>query len=387
MILRGLELVGTDRPRCDVGVSGGMFTRVGQVESRRPAEAPVEAEVAFTDAIACPGLVNSHDHLEFDLYPSLGHRHYGDYVEWGADIHSRDAKTIAAIESLPRRLRLEWGALKNLLAGVTTAAHHGPTTDDVALASLPIACVQRGSSIHSLRLGGHWRWRLNAPWPREPYVFHVAEGTSDAARREVDELVRWNLFGRELVAVHALAMNEARADRFRAVVWCPLSNEFLFGATADVGRLKARTAILFGTDSTLTADWNLWVHLRRARASGVLSDEELFASLTSTPAEVWRLPQVGRIDEGHVASLLVARKKRENRWDAFFAIDPEDLLLVLHRGVVLLVDASVQDVEVAAPSTRIRINGSEKRVAADVGRLLERIRAQGVEPNVPIALA
>ena len=246
----------------------------------------------------------------------LGHKHYGDYVEWGKDIHSRDAKTIAAIESVPRRLRLEWGALKNLLAGVTTVAHHGPASDDPFLASLPIACVREGCSIHSLRLGGRWRWRLNEPWPREPYVFHLAEGTSDAARREVDDLVRWNLFGRELVAVHALAMNEAQADRFRAVVWCPLSNQFLFGATADVGRLKARTAILFGTDSTLTADWNLWVHLRRARAAGVLSDEELFASLTSVPAGIWRLLHAGRIDDGHVASLLVARKKHENRWDA-----------------------------------------------------------------------
>jgi cytosine/adenosine deaminase-related metal-dependent hydrolase len=386
MILRGLELVGTDRPRCDVGMSGGVFTHVGEVASRGPAAVHVD-EVAFTDAIACPGLVNSHDHLEFDLYPLLGHRHYGDYVEWGEDIHSRDAKTIAAIESLPRRLRLEWGALKNLLAGVTTAAHHGPTTDNPALASLPIAGVRRGSSIHSLRLGGRWRWRLNAPWPREPYVFHLAEGTSDAARREVDELVRWNLFGRELVAVHALAMNETQADRFRAVVWCPLSNEFLFGATADVGRLKARTAILFGTDSTLTADWNLWEHLRRARSAGALSDEELFASLTSTAAAVWRLPQAGRIDEGHEATLLIARKKHENRWDAFFAIDPEDLLLVVHRGAVLLADASVQDVDVAAPNTRIRINGSEKRVAADVGRLLDGIRSQGVEPTIPIALA
>ncbi len=387
MILRGLELVGTDRPPCDVRVSGGVFTHVGQVASRRAAAGPVDAEVAFTHAIACPGLVNSHDHLEFDLYPSLGHRHYGDYVEWGEDIHSRDGKTIAAIESLPRRLRLEWGALKNLLAGVTTAAHHGPATDNPALASLPIACVPRGSSIHSLRLGGRWRWRLNAPRPREPYVFHLAEGTSEAARREVDELVRWNLFGRELVAVHAVAMNAAQADRFRAVVWCPLSNEFLFGATADVAHLKARTAILFGTDSTLTAGWNLWVHLRRARAAGVLSDQELLASLTSTPARVWRLPQAGRIDEGNVASLLIARKKHQNRWDAFFAIDPEDLLLVIHKGVVLLADVSVPDVDVAAPSTRIRINGSEKRVAADVGRLLEGIRSRGVEPNIPIALA
>ena len=389
MILRGLELVGSDRPLSDVVVSGGTIARVRTaIASRVQLPAPGEAELAFTNAIASPGLVNSHDHLEFDLYPSLGHRRYGDYREWGDDIHACDATTIAAMESLPRRLRLEWGALKNLLAGVTTTAHHGPSGDDQALESLPIACIQRGTSIHSVHLGGRWRWRLNAPWAsgaREPYVFHVGEGTSDDAHREIDELIRWNVFARELVAVHAIAMSDAQAPHFRAVVWCPLSNEFLFGATADVAGLKGRTAILFGTDSTLTANWNLRTHLRHARAAGVLSDEELFASLTTTAADVWRLPPSG-IQEGAPANLVVARKKHEHRWDAFFAIDPEDLLLVLHGGVALLADASVKGVDVAAPNTRIRINGSEKTVATDVGRLLTGIRAGGVEPNIPFVL-
>ena len=377
MILRGVELVGEDTRARDIVVSGPVITRVADVSSASTDAGPV---VEFGDAVAFPGLTNSHDHLEFNAYPSLGHGPYADYVEWGRDIQRRDAEVIASVERVPRAARLRWGALKNLLCGVTTVAHHGHRRDD--LTGLPIDTVS-ATSIHSVRLGRSWRWRLNAPFRPGPYVFHVGEGTSPAARLEVAELVRWNLLRRPLVGVHAIGMRADEARRFLAVVWCPASNEFLYGAHADMGALKHGTSVLFGTDSTLTADWSLWSHLRRARALGGLDDAELFAAVTETAARVWGRPHAGRLRAGYDADIVIARKKAPSRWDAFFGIDPEDILLVLHAGTVVLSDTSLDLAPRPGAHAVVCVGGRKKRVAEDVPSIVAALRRCGVVAEPP----
>src|SRR5438093_13599564 len=86
-------------------------------------------DIDFEGALAFPGLVNSHDHLEFNCYEQLGGGTYRDYVEWGDGIHLRHAKQIAAVEAVPRSLRVRMGIAKNLLCGVTAVAHHGPRVE------------------------------------------------------------------------------------------------------------------------------------------------------------------------------------------------------------------------------------------------------------------
>jgi cytosine/adenosine deaminase-related metal-dependent hydrolase len=381
VILGGVELVGDEKPARDVVVSG---TRIARVTEAHAADASTDGpRVDLTGALAFPGLINSHDHLEFNLYPPLGHATYGDYVAWGDDIHRRDHELIASIEHVPRSERLRWGALKNVLCGVTTVAHHGEARDD--LSGLKVG-VPRATSIHSVRQGRRWRWQLSAPVDRSPYVVHVGEGTSLAARREVDQLLRWNLWRRPLIAVHAMAMDVEQAARFRAVVWCPVSNEYLYGATADIASLSRRTTILLGTDSTLSGDWNLWSHLRRARALGALADRTLFDAVTQTAARTWGAGTdgVGAITAGLAADVVVARKKVHNRWDAFFAIDPEDILLVLRGGAVLLADASLDVPLPEGPRSVIRLGQREKRVAEDVPGLLACLQGFGVASNLPI---
>jgi SAM-dependent methyltransferase len=379
MILRGVTLVGEAGGARDLVVSGHTLAGVEERAAVSTARGPV---FDCAGAIAFPGLTNSHDHLEFNLYPALGHRHYADYAEWGADIHHHDAAAIARIERVPRNLRLRWGALKNVLCGVTAVAHHGPARDD--LSRLPIGCI-RTTSIHSLRGAPRWRWRLNAPVGGSPVVVHIGEGTSRAAAQEIDELLRWNLLRRSLVAVHAIGMLPDQARRFRAVVWCPISNEFLYGTTPDVARWKEDTIVLFGTDSTVSADWNLWSHLRRARALGYLDDRELFDALTRSAATAWRRHGTGALAPGLRANLVVARRMAGDPWDAFFALDPEDILLVLKDGVPVLQDTSFGPASAMPPRSSVLCLGASKKwVAEDVPALLTGLRTFGVEPNLPI---
>ena len=378
MILRGATIVGGGPDPVDVVVTGERIERVGA-----PGGAAVSKGRTVVDvggAMVFPGLVNSHDHLEFDLYPPLGHGPYPDFLAWGEDIHRRDAQTIGRVESVPRAARVRWGVLKNLLAGVTAVADHGGTA--AARAIWPLRLLP-GTSIHSVALDRGWRRRLWAPWHRPPFVAHVAEGVSAAAARDADGLVRWNVFGRDLFAVHGIAMTPAQARRFRAVIWCPLSNEFLYGASADIRALKQRAAILFGTDSTLSGPWSFWDHLRRARAIGALDDASLFAAVTDEASRLWEGRPARRIAAGAVADLVVARRGDGASWDAFYACEPGDIRLVLRAGAPVLADDAV-GVGVAAGS-RITVGGRPKTVAMDVPALLAAIRTCGVPPNIELS--
>src|SRR5579859_431298 len=227
------------------------------------------AQLDFENCLAFPGLINSHDHLHFNLFPRLGNRIYSDYVEWGADIHAVNQKEIDTILTIPKPMRAQWGVYQNLLNGVTTVVHHG---EYLPLAAPVIEVFQRCNMLHSVRQEKNWKWKLNRPFVQPwPFVIHAGEGTNPEARREIDSLARWNFFKRKLIAIHGVAMNEGQAGSFSALVWCPKSNFFLLNQTADIPRLRQKTAVLFGTDSTLTASWNVWEQLRFARSLGMLA--------------------------------------------------------------------------------------------------------------------
>ena len=73
-----------------------------------------------------PGLVNAHDHLEFALFPRLGRGPYPNAAAWARDVYHPDRSPVREHLAVPKELRLLWGGLRNLLAGVTTVWHHNP---------------------------------------------------------------------------------------------------------------------------------------------------------------------------------------------------------------------------------------------------------------------
>lgn len=350
MILRNVETLGAPGIH-DVVIPGGDYT------------------LDLKGALAFPGLINSHDHLEFNCYEQLGAGRYQDYVEWGKAIHDHYAKQISEVESIPRALRIRIGIVKNLLCGVTAVAHHGsnPECD-----SSPVQVIAGTRSVHSPRLG-----RLSAMLipGGSAVVVHVGEGVGPEAEREIDDFLRWNIWRKRLIAVHGIAMRPDQARRFSAVVWCPVSNEFLFGATAPIAPLKDKTVILLGTDSTLTAPWNIWDHIRRARELGALTDNELIAALTANAERVWNLP--ARTD------IVVARKKGEDPLKAFFDINPEDILLVSRGGAVVLVDGSLRGhAGIDEKLFPVTVNGTEKFIVEDFPTLAAALRSY--LPSIPL---
>lgn len=352
-----------------------------------PAGKPDEQSgVNFDNAIVFPGLINSHDHLDFNLFPNLGNRTYANYTEWARFIHQHYQKEISDVLSIPKYLRAQWGIYKNLLCGVTTVVNHG---DPLLIEDALINVVQPVNNLHSVGFEKHWKLKLNYPLRRkQPYVIHIGEGVDDLAYREISQLLSWNLLKKKLIAVHGVSMTPEQASRFSALVWCPVSNQYMFNAMANIHELKHQTSILFGTDSTLTAHWNIWEHLRAARATAQLQDSELFQSLTTTAARIWKL-NCGNIAAGSFADLVVARRKTTGSfYSNFYALEPEDIFLVIWKGQIRLFDENLLDqlsrFILPEDFSAIHVKGKMKYVAGDLPALLNKVSSYHQNVNFPI---
>jgi cytosine/adenosine deaminase-related metal-dependent hydrolase len=370
MILNNVKMIGNKTVNIRINDQ-----RIAEISSSEIVDKSEPLAITFNKAVIFPGLVNSHDHLDFNLFPQLGNRIYSNYTEWGNNIHKNYKKEINQVLKIPPALRSRWGLFKNLLCGVTTVVNHGELSgmnDDL------ITVFEKSHCIHSVQFEKNWRIKLNNPLKRKlPVTIHVGEGDDSLSYHEIDQLIHWNLLKKELIGIHAVAMSEKQAKKFKAIVWCPQSNYFLLDKTAPVNLLKKHTSILFGTDSTLTSSWDIWEHLRLARKDHLLSDTALYDSINLNPASCWKLNS-GEIARGKDADLVVVKTNSEKTdFDDFFGTKPANILLIVHKGNIRLFDESlIEELKEIALNTysKIYINGTCKYVQGDLPGLMENIK-------------
>ncbi len=307
-----------------------------------------------------PGLVNAHDHLHRNHLPRLGAPLYASVYEWGQDLHEQFAPEIEARRVIPRERALLFGALKNLLGGATTVAHHDPWENSFAR-DFPVR-VPRLSAVHSLGLDA--ASAATASSSEGCFALHLAEGTDARAAEEVRTADRMGLLGPRFLAVHAVGADEdgiARLVRTRsAVVWCPTSNLFLYGRTAPPA-LLAEVDVLLGTDALVSGAGTLLHELATARAMGLLSDARLAAAVAETAARRLGLA-IPSFEPGAAADLVVLRRP-------LLSARPHDVALVLVGGRPALADAEFGDVFTAlgVPAESLTVGGVPKLVAAPLG--------------------
>jgi cytosine/adenosine deaminase-related metal-dependent hydrolase len=338
MLISNVIPVGSNT-NIQIKIQNGLIKALNQSQNIL-ADDGTDIHLKFDNAIVFPGLINSHEHLDFNLFSPYGHNKYNNYVEWANYIHTTHKNEINTVLSIPEHLRTLWGIYKNLLCGITTVINHGkylPITNNI------INVIQPNQNLHSVQFEKKWKLKLNHPLKnKEAYCIHIGEGIDGWAQNEIDKLIHWNFLHKELIGIHAVAMKPLQAKRFKAIVWCPSSNYFLFNSTADITRLKLLTKIIFGTDSTLTADWNIWNHLRLGRTTNMLTDTELFHSVTSTPASVWK-KNTGNIVIEKEADLVIANNSKNTIFNSFYNTNPENILLITIKGAIKLFDETQKE--------------------------------------------
>lgn len=350
-------------------VERDLRVRSGQIREIGPQLKALTTEVVLecTGSVIYPGLINSHDHLGFSLFPRLGEPPYKNAYEWGEDLHRRWRTRIESITRIPLRYRLYWGAWKNLFSGVTRVVHHDIYSSHFRLA-FPVDVLHRYSFAHSLQFDQNLHRALQRRKRGVPFLIHLAEGTDELSRGEVTFLKNLGGLDERTVAVHAVGLTENDINLITeaqtSVVWCPSSNLFLYGKTAPIQSLSSKIPIALGTDSTLTGSATLFEELRTAHSVSVMSAKELFNLVTERPRTIFRMtPDAGTLHQGGRADLFLLPANMDDPFETLLAATPGDISLLMKGGEIVFFDLCLfPSLMNDGAATPVRVNGRIKVV-------------------------
>ncbi len=388
---RGLAFVGATVLRPD-GTLGSRLRVAGRrVAALDGAPGRRDLVVDCRGAIVVPGFVNAHDHLELNSFGQLKWRpRYDNVREWIADFQPAFATDPALRANRPDTLddRLFAGLLKNLLGGATTVCHHNPCYPALRNGT-PVRVVRRIGWSHSLGVDGPAVAAAHRRTPRRwPWIVHAAEGVDEEAAAEFGALDALGCVGPNTVLVHGVGLRPA--DRRRALaagcglVWCPSSNLFLFGTTAEVRPFSAGGRLALGTDSRLSGEGDLLDELRAAAATRLLGPRDLVRAVTADAAALLRLRHAGALAPGAPADVVVLAPRAADPFESLVSSRRTDVRLVLVGGRPAVADPDLADVFEATGVEPVaaRLDGVAKLVAAP---LAARARGSSVpEPGFEV---
>lgn len=388
----------------DIEVGAGRITRI------RKRSAPITPpgsggnEIDLSGFLLLPGLINAHDHLHFSLFPRLANPPYRNYIEWGEDIHSAFPEIIALHKAVPRNVRLWWGAIRNLLCGVTTVCHHDFLWPELRRSNFPVRVLQRYGWAHSPALGGDLHAHRAATPVGCPFILHACEGVDETAQRELWLLDRLALLDEDAVLVHALALDPEGAAllqrRKTSIILCPSSNQFLFGATPCISLLSGMDNLALGSDSPLTSAGDLLDEVRFAAYVCNLSPESAYHMVTEFPAKILRLNNAeGSITESGAADLIAVRDTGDSPSETLHTLSAADVEFVMIGGHVQLAAEALLE---RLPSSETKalgplsINGITRWLRAPVASLMQEaeavlgwdnVRLGGTPVSIPVEVA
>lgn len=282
-----------------------------------------------------PALINAHDHLALNHYPRSRFRPvYASAHDWGEAMHARlrrEPYRTGRAYSMADRTFI--GGLKNLLCGALTVVHHNPLYEPLLAPGYPVRVLRRYGWAHSLHfekdvVGSYLKVESDVPW-----VIHLAEGVDDRAALEYGRLKKLGCVKPNTVLVHGVGLSADDmldgARRVRGLVWCPSSNRFLLGYTANVELWQALGGrVALGSDSRLTADGDLLDEMRAALQAGQVAAGALLALVTRQPAEMFDITDAGNLIPGMRADWVATRVGVD-----LAGARRTDLVLVVRGGV------------------------------------------------------
>jgi hypothetical protein len=297
---------------------------------------------------------------------------------------------------VPKDVRHWHGGLKNVLAGVTTVAHHDPWHSVFDDPDFPVGVVREFGWCHSLKLGEPGvESRRYGPPVREsflttagaqPWFIHLAEGTDSVACAELGMLDTLGCLAENTVLVHGVGLSSNDIDRILergvSVVWCPSSNVELFGTTLNARRVFEGGRLTLGSDSRLTGSRDLLDEMRVAAAYSDLSARELLCLVTAGASRVVRRTECGSLEEGCLADCVILRDDADP-YDALLHTSRADLRAVVRGGKPVIADPDFAEwfASCDVPAVPARLDGRAKLLA----RHLARPKVIDLEPGLELA--
>lgn len=352
----------------DVRVKDGVISEIGYGLAPNKKETPID----FKDHFLYPGLINSHDHLEMNLYPLMGKPPYQNYTEWAKDIYKPKESPIKEIESVDIKDRLLWGGIKNLISGVTTVVHHNPSHRMLTKRDFPVRVVETAWA-HSLAFEKSIEKKSLKKGP--PFVIHAAEGTDEFAQNEIDKLKELGLLKENTVLIHAVGLNKQNTKLIEqansSIVWCPSSNFFMFAKTLPLREIVNKVKVALGSDSAMTGPATLLDEMRAAQNSGLASASEIYEMVTEIPARIFQV-ETPQIEIGKAADFWIAPANNDDYLNNIFKIGPAGINGVFVDGEMRFGDLDLA-AKLAAKGFQFQVQREVKWCAYNIPALQKRI--------------
>ena len=354
--LRGCVLT-PERAFEDGYVVLGPGRAISAVQERRPAGARVHE----TGGVILPGLIDLHGHPEFNVFaawepPEL----FANRYRWRASpLYKQVVRE--PWNQLQEQPTLKWAATRyaeiRALVGGTTAIQ-GASPQYPREEALVRNVDRRIFGRHAARSLIDLPTRGSRDLPDlqrvvqmigagevTAFYVHLAEGTraDQRSRAEFARMVELGALTPATVIIHGTALSREQLGQVRdagaKLVWSPQSNLRLYGETT-----RAKDALELGITVGLGADWlpsgsqSLLAELKVARRvlaqqGAVVSPRQLVNMVTHDAARIAGLEdQIGRLEAGRPADILVLERRRDDPWDNVVAADPSWVELVMIDG-------------------------------------------------------
>lgn len=349
------------------------------------------------DTVAFPALVNVHDHMNGNYLPRVGPEHSDYYLNWSN--WERDLRASYTVSVERAKIGVEdrylLSAFKNMFSGVITVNDHFPHhLNEPLIPLLPIRVIRDYALAHECSsFDLKWGEGIEVEHAKAvkrgiPFITHLEEGFDQETQRGVEILEQKGCFDGYDVFIHCIGFSDEdirkAAHAGATMVWCPASNLFMFNLTCKIRKmLQAGANVAIGTDSTATGSVNLLEEMRFARETyrrlyaEDLPAEAIVKMVTVNPARAFRMQaDVGSLEDGKLADILVIRRKREDPYESLVAARPEDVELLVKEGTPIFGSEAYEDLFRLRDAAffPISVNGRKMLAQADPAGLLNRVR-------------
>jgi hypothetical protein len=356
----------------------------GNVESRDLYTSDIVLEKPAPNALVVdlegytifPGLVNAHDHLELNHFPRTKYRDvYPNAHVWAEEVQAQlNESPFRELRAYPLEDKLFIGGLKNLLCGATTVAHHNPPHKPLFRKDFPVRVLQRYGWSHSLHFNTDQEVQDSffESAPQTTWFIHLAEGTDDQAAAEYKWLKALNCVFDMTVLIHGVGMTiediEHAARHVRGLVWCPSTNMYLLGQTANVKLwLELGGTVALGSDSYLSADGDLLDEMSSALRNSSLYAAQIIDMVTLQGNRLLNLQTPDALVHGVHADFIAIRSADDDAL-ALCQSRRADLALVVKVGVPRIGNPDVMAKFPHNETVSATLDGVPKSIHIDLAR-------------------
>ena len=386
---------GTTYEGGEVVYEGGQITCVGCNCASTPGYNEA-TRVECGSAAISPGLINAHDHLNYnDRWPlpstAAGGKRYNHRHEWRASVSTPSNKYGTAAASNGMR----WNELRQLMSGTTSIAASTKANGllrnldeleakdkDKGFSPLEYQVFLLGDSNRSFKADCGWNYGKTeyAVSQLHGMVTHTAEGINDYAHEEfrcqsssfdkAQDFTEKNVAHIHGVGLQAVDYFNMARDKSK-LIWSPRSNVSLYGMTAQAPILARMGGVVaLGTDwtysgsATMTREMACAAELSHTRYEDFFSAEDIWRMATKNAAIATSSDdKIGTLSAGKLADIAIFHSTPGVFHQAAITATTKDVALVLRAGEPMFGEEGVISA-LGAPCDPVQVCGETRQVCA-----------------------